>query len=354
MSELQETIASPIWRIKYRPTSFEEIKPYIPSIANQVRGFIQSNNIPHLLLVGPEGSGKTVLAEIIARELLAHEFAMNYKLLFADDPIGTAERKAAKKSGHISTKRIGSSAGITKRYRVFIQSRVRPFVSTKKFGVAPFKILAVKNFHALTVEQQGFRRLMEQYTTNCRMILITDRVSGIIDPILSRCQIIFVPFMPKPKFTKFLKTICVREKIPITLDVIESIREKAQSNVGKALDLIQLTQLQYGAVSLETVAKMIHAMDAKIVTELFNLTLHGTMAGLRKKLREIFTRYAMSKDRILHELSKIITHQPLERSLKAFYLVLIAQVDFDSLHANDDEIQLENLLIQMSMVGKIV
>ena len=29
---------------------------------------------------------------------------------------------------------------------------------TKKFGAAPFKILAVKNFHALTVEQQGFRR----------------------------------------------------------------------------------------------------------------------------------------------------------------------------------------------------
>ena len=354
MSEQPESIDSPIWRIRYRPKSFAEIKPYIPSIGNQIHGFIKSKNIPHLLLVGPEGSGKTILAEIIARELLIHEYTTNYKILFADDPIGTTERKASKKSGHISTKRIGSSAGITKRYRVFIQSRVRPFVSTKKFGTAPFKILAVKNFHALSVEQQGFRRLMEQYTTNCRMILITDRVSGIIDPILSRCHIIFVPFMPKPRFVKFLKTICDRENIPINFDVIESIREKAQSNVGKALDLIQLTQLQYKTVTLETVAKMVHAMDAKIVTELFQLTLHGTMAGLRKKLRDIFTRHAMSKDRILHELSKIITHQPLERSLKAFYLNLIAQVDFDSLHANDDEIQLENLLIQMSMVGKVV
>ena len=82
MSEPLETTASPIWRIRYRPTSFAEIKPYIPTIANQVHGFIQSKNIPHLLLVGPNGSGKTVLAEIISRELLAHEFTTNYKILF--------------------------------------------------------------------------------------------------------------------------------------------------------------------------------------------------------------------------------------------------------------------------------
>ena len=352
MTDVNENIDSPFWRIRYRPVSFQEIKPYIPTIAGQINGFLNSKNIPHLLLVGPTGSGKTILAEIIARELLTNEFSMNYKLLFADDPIGTEERKTAKKSGHISTKRIGSSAGITKRYRVFIQSRVRPFVSTKKFGVAPFKILSVKNFHNLSVEQQGFRRLMEQYTTNCRMILITDRISGIIDPILSRCQVVFVPFMPKPRFTKFLKTICEREHVPINLDIIESIREKSHNNVGKALDLIQLTQLRYETVTLETVAKMFHAIDTKTITMLYQLTFQGSMAGLRKKLREIFTSQALSKDRILLELSKVITRQPLERSLKAFYLDLIAQTDFDSLHANDDEIQLEHLLAQMVAIGK--
>ncbi|MCK5345718.1 MAG: AAA family ATPase, partial [Candidatus Heimdallarchaeota archaeon] len=86
MSEQPEPNDPPFWRIRYRPTSFEEIKLYIPSVANQIQGFIRSKNIPHLLLVGPKGSGKTVLAEMIARELLTHEFSTNYKILFADDP----------------------------------------------------------------------------------------------------------------------------------------------------------------------------------------------------------------------------------------------------------------------------
>ncbi len=345
---------SPLWRIKYRPESLEDIQIYYRKIAQQLKGFIQQNNIPHLMLVGPEGSGKTLLAEILAKEMLKTEFELNYKLLFADDPIGKTERDLTKKQGRISAKRVGSGAGAVRRFRPFIQVRVRPFVSTKKFGESPFKILVIKNFHQLDIEQQAFRRMMEQYSKNCRMILITDRISGIIDPIISRCQLIMVPHVPSHLFNKFIKGVCDQEKIPIKLDILNYLQSMSKNNIGKALDLIQLTKLRFNFLTLEHLSTMSHEMNYKLVRDLFTQTITGKFTTIRKTLREIFRSNNLAKDQILVELNRVIITLPIERSLRAFYLDMIAKTDFESIDSNDDEIQLNKLLSQMAMIGKAI
>ena len=134
-------ISSPLWRIKYRPRNLENLRVYYPKIYEEFTGYIKSKNFPHLMLVGPSASGKTLLAELLARELLGPEYDINCKILYADDPIGKDERAETKRAGHISTKRLGSGAGQYRNFRPFIHSRVLPFVSTQKFGESPFKIL---------------------------------------------------------------------------------------------------------------------------------------------------------------------------------------------------------------------
>ncbi|UYP47696.1 Replication factor C small subunit [Candidatus Lokiarchaeum ossiferum] len=345
---------SPLWRIKYRPRSLQDIRLYYRQVAQQFSGFIAQNNIPHLMLVGPEGCGKTLLAEILAREMLNSEFDLNFKLLFADDPIGKSERDLSKRQGRVSTKHIGSGAGVVKNYRPFIQIRVRPFVATKKFGESPFKILAIKNFHKLDVEQQAFRRIMEQYSKNCRMILITDRISGIIDPIISRCQLIMIPHVPPHLFNKFIKSVCDQEKIPIKLDILNYLQRMSQNNIGKALDLLQLTKLRFNFITLEHLSTMSHEMNYKLIRELFTQTITSNFKAIRKTLREIFRSNNLSKEQILLELSQVIMTLPLERHLRAFYLDMIAKTDFESIDSNDDEIQLNKLLSQMAMIGKAI
>ncbi len=234
LTAAEKASESPLWRIKYRPTQLSDIAHLYPEIAQLFKGYIEKRNFPHLLLVGPKGAGKSVLAEILGREILGDEFDYNYKLLFADDPISKKERDEAS-SEHVSKKRIGSGAGIQRRHRPFIQSRVRPFVATQKFGNAPFKILCVKNFHALDVDQQAFRRIMEQYSSNCRMILITDCVSGIIDPIISRCQIVLVPYLFEIPCNKLLKDYCDRENVDVKLDCLSAARYICANNIGKIL-----------------------------------------------------------------------------------------------------------------------
>ena len=350
---IESEASSPLWRIKYRLKTLEAIKLYYRPIYAQFKGYIASNNIPHLMLVGPSGSGKTMLAEILSRELLKAEFQLNYKFLFADDPISKQDRKDSQKAGRVSTKRIGSSAGAQRRYRPFIQIKVRPFVSAKKFGDAPFKILLIKNFHQLDVEQQAFRRIMEQYSRNCRMILITDRVSGIIDPIISRCQLIMVPQVKKPFFIKFLKTVCDEEKIPVNLDILNYVHYMSKANIGKALDLLQLTKLRFNFITLDNLAQMQSEISDKSIQSLFTKILNGNFSLIRKSLRDIFYKSKLSKNEILLQLSRVITQLPLERDVKAFYLDLIAETDFESLDSSDDEIQLNCLFAKMALVGKM-
>lgn len=59
-----------IWTEKYRPTKFEEVVGQ-QEIIKRVRSLVQAMNIPHFLFAGPAGIGKSTLALIIVRELLA-------------------------------------------------------------------------------------------------------------------------------------------------------------------------------------------------------------------------------------------------------------------------------------------
>jgi len=344
--------SSPLWRIKYRPLMLDSLKIFYPKIYPQLKGYSKARNMPHLILVGPEGSGKTLLAELLARELLQSEFSINYKLLFADDPIGKTERNESKKQGRISKRRIGSGAGSVRRFRPFIQMRVRPFLSNRKFGDAPFKILTIKNFHRLDVEQQAFRRLMEKYSSNCRIIIVTNKISGIIDPIISRCQLIMVPYLPSHLFNKLIKSICDKEKIEVKLDTLNYLNRIAHFNIGKALDLLQLTYLTYKSVNIENISNMRSKLSSSLVKDLFIQTSKGKFPLIRKTLREIFKQRSLSKSEILVELSRVVMQLPLERKLRVLYLDLIATTDFESIESNDDEIQLNKLLSQMMLVGK--
>ena len=59
---------STIWTEKYRPQKFEDIKGQ-KKIVERIKAFVDQKNMPHILLAGPAGVGKSTIALVIAKEL---------------------------------------------------------------------------------------------------------------------------------------------------------------------------------------------------------------------------------------------------------------------------------------------
>ncbi len=337
----------PIWRIKYLPKNLEEICGR-EDIIDRLKKIIQEKNFPHLLFVGTNGVGKTTIAELFSKEFLGEFFDANYKLVHADVPLTSEERQHARTDSYVSTTRIGSMAGKTLTMPAFIQVKVKPFVELKAFGEVPFKILVVKNFEALGSNQQGFRRLMEIYGSNCRMIIITTKVSGIIDPILSRCQLFIISQVSYESFKRYIHAIIEKEQLKVKEDVIEILYQISKGNISHALDQLQLASISGNEIDSNMIYENYKKYQNKEVKELLLLMIKGDFKEARNKAREIISSYKYSMKEILFQILQEINKLPISRFAKIKLIDVIAEIDLRSIDGQDSDIQLSALISKIS------
>lgn len=60
------------WIEKYRPTKLAQVVGHKPIIA-RFESYVRTKNMPHLLLCGPAGVGKTTAVLAMARELYGED-----------------------------------------------------------------------------------------------------------------------------------------------------------------------------------------------------------------------------------------------------------------------------------------
>ena len=345
------TESIPIWRIKYNPNTLDRVCGR-QDIINNLKEIIKNRNFPHLLLVGSEGIGKTTIARLFSKEFLGRYFAANYKLIYADVPLTEEERNLAKSESYVSTSKIGSIAGKRITTPAFIKVKVKPFVQLKVLGGVPFKILIVKNFEALGSNQQGFRRLMEIYGTNCRMILITTKISGIIDPIVSRCQIFLISQVEFQSFKELVLNISKQESLQIDENVIEILYKLSEGKISRAIDLLQLCSLSGKTIDLEKLYENSQKFQIDIVRSLLLLTLNSNFPNARKLAREIVSNYKYKISKLFKLLLEELIELPLSKCARCTLMNLIADADFRALDGIDNDIQISALLSKLCLFSE--
>ena len=177
-----------LWVEKYRPSKLED---YVGNehLKSKVAGYLESGDIPHLLLYGKAGTGKTTLAKLIVNSV-----DCDYMIINASD------------ENNVDT----------------VRNKVKNFAST--IGFRQSKIIILDEFDYMTPNAQAIlRNLMETFSKHCRFILTCNYVEKVIDPIQSRCQTFqIVPPTKKDvaiSISKILKTENIRfepkELVPI-------------------------------------------------------------------------------------------------------------------------------------------
>ncbi len=343
----------PIWRIKYLPNTLEQICGR-DKLKGELSSFIKSNNFPHLLFVGPEGIGKTTIARLFSKAFLGDLFNPNFKIVYADIPLTSEERKQARTEAYVSTSKIGSLAGSTITTPAFLQLKIKPFIQLKVLGGAPFKILIIKNFEALGSNQQGFRRLMESYGTNCRMILITTNISSIIDPIISRCQLLIISPVDYTSFKNLVLDIAKEESLIVEDETIELLYRITEGKISKAIDLLQLSSINSKNVDLSRLYDNLISSQNDLIRSLLLLSFKGDFLKARELSRNIQANFRYSP----HEIFKLLLNELLKLPLSTFskckLLDLIANADFRAVDGLDSDIQVSNLIAKICYFSEFI
>lgn len=197
-----------LWVEKYRP---KNVNGYVFRDAHQrkqVETWIKDKSIPHLLLSGSAGIGKTTLAKILIHEIGIED----YDVL------------------EINASRTNSVDDV--------RDKITNFVQMIPFG--PFKVVLLDEADFLSPNAQAaLRGVMEEYHSTSRFILTCNYPNKIIPALHSRCQGFHVEKTDQTEFTARAATILVEENIEFDLDTLDLYVKATYPDLRKCLQMLQ-------------------------------------------------------------------------------------------------------------------
>lgn len=193
-----------LWVERYRPS---DLNTYIGNehLKSKVSIYLESEDVPHLLLYGVAGTGKTTLAKIITNNIDCDCLYIN-----------------ASDENNVDN----------------VRTKIKNFASS--IGFRTLKVVILDEADFLTPNAQAaLRNLMETFSKHCRFILTCNYVERIIDPIQSRCQPYKIVPPSRKEVALQLKNIFETENITFKLDDLALIVNAGYPDIRRVINSAQ-------------------------------------------------------------------------------------------------------------------
>jgi replication factor C small subunit len=318
-----------LWTEQFRPSTLDQILGQ-DQVLRHLSRFAATKNVPHLILTGPHGTGKSVAMECFAKAIYGENWEQNTTIFPTADVFlqGKTFLEQDERFSHLYQK---SQSLITNfKYVIKWYASLRPLD-------AEFKLLVFEDAHSLTRDaQQALRRIMERTSSTCRFIFTTTNQSALIPAITSRClPLFFAPlghYLVLQKLST-IKNLQAHDIHQCSDDEMELIAEAAKGDLRRAILLFQVA-LQTGHCSdLFLIAQT----ETATVTDSALVTLKdGDAKGAIRKLEALMIDYGLSGDEVYKEIRNTIRREYNIPEL----VISLSDAEFRTLHANNEFIQI--------------
>jgi replication factor C small subunit len=312
-----------IWTEKYRPKNLDEVVGQ-KHVTERLKAYVESKNMPHMLLTGPAGTGKTTCSLAMAKEMFGDEWKGNFIELNASDERGID----------------------------VVRGKIKEFARTAPLGSAEFKIIFMDEADALTSDAQAaLRRTMEKYSRICRFILSCNYSSKIIDPIQSRCAVFRFSPVSKEDVTAFLTKILTNKGVSIDEDALESLVHVARGDMRRAVNSLQVAASLGKTIDVDTVYQTTGMANPERVKAMMETAMSGDFVGARNMLDDIMVTYGLSGQDIIRQIHASFFELSITDAEKVRLMDKTGEIEFRIVEGSNERIQLEALLAYLVMVG---
>jgi replication factor C small subunit len=301
---------------KYRPTEFVDVKGQ-EKIIPRLKSFVENKNMPHLLLTGPAGIGKTTLALIIAKKTFGEDWNHNFLELNASDERGID----------------------------VVRVKVKDFARTKSIKNVPFKIIYLDECDSLTKDaQQALRRTMETYSNSCRFILSCNYSSKIIDPIQSRCSVFRFRPLSEENVSEMIDKIIVSEGLKCDMSAKKAIYEVSEGDARRVANILQSCASVSKEITEDLVYEIVSAAKPKEIAEVLSLSVAGEFVKARDLLLNTMLKHGLSGIDVIKQIQKEVVDFEIDNKQKLDMIARCGDIEFRLVEGSDEFIQLEALL----------
>jgi len=297
----------------FNPSHTKTLDTYVgnDTVKATFQQYIDTNDVPHLLLYGDAGSGKTTLAKIVANTIAKD----NYIYINASD------------ENSVDT----------------VRDKIKQFASSIGFG--GLKLIILDECDYMTPNAQAaLRNVIETFSKTTRFILTCNYVDKIIDPIQSRCQIFNIVPPSKKEVASHLVKILDGENVKYEKDSLVTIINQSYPDIRRVINTTQRCVIG-GVLKLDETTLVEHNYLSSILDVLkSSKSKKEKFDGIRQLLADNHVRDFNQMFRYLYD-----NVDTFANGFVSTIILIIAEAQYKDSFVVDHEINAMAMFIQIIM-----
>lgn len=317
---------SSLFTEKYRPKTWEDLYGNSAEIS-RIKAMVEKGTISHCIFEGTQpGTGKTSTALLISKILFKEFYKQNTMELNASDDRGID----------------------------VVRDKIIDFAKMSPLN-SKFKICILDEADGVTAQaQNALRRPMEKYGEVTRFILCCNDASKIIEPIQSRCEVFHFSPLGIQDIASRVKQVAQKENLNIDEDAIIFLAEKAEGDMRKALNKLQVLS-SYGC-SIDKKLISSYEKSSNYCISIIDSLQQGRFLEARRIVQDNLVLGLNERD-IIQDLHKSLVGKDnfpkIQPLVKGECIKEIAETDYRLTQGVSKGLQLDALLLKLLKILKV-